>query len=137
MIILSYIGYSLWEKYRKVEPFIATDPILYELQSKLVSIHPKFNDVHLQADNKSFTINKKKIHICTHDKNGKYYDKNTLVYVLCHELTHVLHDKLETDENSHSDEFFALFHQVLQKATSLGLYNPAQGIVSNYCGYNT
>ena len=134
---LVYATYIYVKGYYLLEPFVATDPVLHKLQSQLVKIHPKFDNISLHADNKSFTINKKKVHICTHKENGQYYDENTLVYVLCHELTHVLSDTVENDTDTHSPAFFALFRQVLKRATELGMYDPKKGITPNYCGYST
>lgn len=80
-------------------------------------------------DNESFTINKKVIHLCTKDpRNGKYYDKNTLMFVVLHELAHVL-----CNDVGHTDNFSNINQALLDHAIKYGFYDPSKPFVKNYC----
>jgi hypothetical protein len=77
----------------------------------------------------SFTINKKVIHLCTKDpQTGKYYNKNTLLYVVLHELAHVL-----CCDIGHTDKFVIINSALLEHAIKHGFYDPTQPFVKNYC----
>ena len=80
-------------------------------------------------DKESCTINKKTIHLCTKDpQTGKNYDKNTLMFVVLHELTHVL-----CEDVGHTEKFFAINDALLNYTTQKGLYDPSKPFVKNYC----
>lgn len=80
-------------------------------------------------DNESYTINKKTIHLCTQDPyNGEYYDKNTLMYVVLHELAHVL-----CSDIGHTDTFVTINSALLKHAVRHGFYDPSKPFVKNYC----
>lgn len=128
-IILIYIFITLL--YEQIEGFYTQDPVLIELKSQLSVIHPKFKDVELYEGDKSYTINKKKVYICLKDKHGRYYNRNMLVYVICHEYAHLL-----CDEIGHTNNFFKIFDDILDQASNLGLYNPSIPILTDYCGHN-
>lgn len=80
-------------------------------------------------DKESFTINKKVIHLCTKDpRNGKYYDKNTLMFVVLHELAHVL-----CDDIGHTENFSIINYALLDHAIKYGFYDPTKPFLNNYC----
>ena len=80
-------------------------------------------------DNESYTINKKVIHLCTKDpKNGRYYNKNTLMYVILHELAHVL-----CNDIGHTENFSRIYTALLEHAIKYDYYDPSQPFVKNYC----
>ena len=80
-------------------------------------------------DNESYTINKKVIHLCTKNpQNGKYYDKNTLMFVVLHELAHVL-----CSDVGHTENFTNINYALLNHAIKHGLYDPTKPFVKNYC----
>lgn len=82
----------------------------------------------LLEDSQSFTINKRVIHLCTKDRTGKFYDTNSLIYVVLHELAHVL-----CREIGHTDAFFKINKALLNHAEHRGVYNSAKPFVNNYC----
>jgi len=106
------------------------DPLLDELKSQLSGLHPKFEHVELYQGDKTYTINKKKVYVCLKDEHGRYYNRNMLVYAICHEYAHVL-----CDEIGHTDKFFRIFEQLLKKATEQGLYDPNIPPLQEYCGH--
>jgi hypothetical protein len=80
-------------------------------------------------DKESCTINKSTIHLCTKDpRNGQEYDKNTLMFVVLHELAHVL-----CEDIGHSEKFLTINTSLLNYAIQKGLYDPSKPFVKNYC----
>uniref|UniRef100_A0A6C0KU52 WLM domain-containing protein n=1 Tax=viral metagenome TaxID=1070528 RepID=A0A6C0KU52_9ZZZZ len=115
---------------RIYEKFVEDDPMLIDIRKTLEPVFPDINTVILLKGKKSYTINKKKIHLCLFDKDGKYYDKNMLIYVTLHELAHV-----RCDEVGHTDKFHTIFSDILDTAAKNGIYDPKKPIIKNYCEY--
>lgn len=113
------------------EKFEEDDPMLGRLRAILKDIFPDMNNVILLRGEKSYTINKKRIHLCLTDENGKYYDQNMLVFVLLHELAHV-----RCTEIGHTDAFHRIFRGLLDTATIHGIYDPSVPPIKDYCEYN-
>jgi len=113
------------------EYFDSLDPMLSTIQTTLLPLHPVVKEVQFYEGNKSYTINKKKIYLCLKDKNNQYYELNMLLYVSIHELAHVL-----CDEIGHTPKFDRIFHDLLQKAVALNIYDPNLPILSDYCGHH-
>jgi hypothetical protein len=87
------------------------------------------NNLIMVEDNESYTINKKVIHLCTKDpRNGRYYDKNTLMFVVLHELAHVL-----CSDVGHTDSFSVINQALLDHAVKCGFYDPSKPFIKNYC----
>ena len=64
-------------------------------------------------------------------KGDRLIDKNTLMFVALHELSHIA-----TETIGHTDEFWANFKFLIQNAKKIGIYNP-QNYKANpqmYCG---
>lgn len=112
------------------EKYLEEDPMLAELRNRLMPVFPEMNKVILLKGKKSYTINKKRIHLCLTDKNGKYYDINMLTYVTLHELAHVT-----CDEIGHTEKFHKIFNEILAKATKHQVYDPKKAITKDYCNY--
>lgn len=90
------------------------------------------NNLVMVEDNESYTINKKIIHLCTKNpKNDHYYDKNTLIFVVLHELAHVL-----CNDIGHTETFSAINQSLLDHAIKCGFYDPSKPFVKNYCSLN-
>jgi len=113
------------------EHHLQDDPMLYTLKEVLKPVHPVISQLKLYKGDKSYTINKNKIFLCLYDENGEYYPLNMLVYVLLHEIAHLLNDK----DVGHTPAFHAQFDELLDRATQLGIYNPSIPIIQNYCQY--
>jgi len=104
------------------------DPKIDDLRNKLKKAIPEIKDIDIYGSNKSFTINKKHIHLCLRNKKGEYYNDNMLIYVLLHELAHVL-----CDEVGHTDKFKNIFTELLIRASKAGLYDRSIPPEDNYC----
>lgn len=106
--------------------------VMDELITKLIQIDPKASELSFNIhDNSSYTINKKHVHICIKDKNGVYYDMNTLTHVGIHELAHVLNDEI-----GHTDKFHEIFLGLIKKATDMKLYDPSIPLPAVYCSHH-
>lgn len=81
--------------------------------------------------NTSFTQYKKKMVFCLRDKSNKLHDINTVMFVVLHELTHLMNDRW-----GHESYFWGLFHIVLRDAVSAGVYKAVdyEDKPQNYCG---
>ena len=87
------------------------------------------NSLVMVEDNESYTINKKIIHLCTKDpQNGSYYDRNTLLFVVLHELAHVL-----CKDVGHTENFLSINSALLNHAIANGLYDSSKPFMKNYC----
>lgn len=126
VLMCLYIIFPTLETY--VQP---KDPLLSELRQQLSALHPRFSNLELYEGKKSYTLNKKRVYICLKDSNGRYYNRNMLVYVILHEMAHI-----DCDEIGHTEKFFKLFNTLLQQASAVGLYNPSIPPLKNYCGHS-
>lgn len=130
-LIIFIIAVSIFSIYNHiVENYKAEsdDPIMLTVKEKLKLIHPDVSRLEFYESNKSYTINKQKVHLCLKDKNGDYYNENMLTYVGLHELAHVL-----CDEVGHTEKFYRVFDDLLDKAHEMGLYDPSIPIIQDYC----
>ena len=105
------------------------------LKEKIGRVIPEIHHVELYGSNKSFTIDKKVSYICLKDANGSYYQDNMLVYVILHELAHVLCDEVRPPNEEHTPKWEAIFKELLARAEAGGVYNSKIPILSDYCGY--
>jgi hypothetical protein len=116
----------------QVESYLAVeDPVLNELRDQLCELHPKLKNISVYIGDKSYTINKKTVYICSKDENGRYYNRNMLVYVMCHEFAHVI-----CEDVGHEGSFPEVFENLLQEASRRRLYDPNIPLIKNYCGYD-
>ena len=65
------------------------------------------NALTFDGHDESYTINKKKVHICMKDENDKYYEDDMLMYVLLHELAHC-----KCKSIGHTDEFHGILDNI-------------------------
>lgn len=129
------------------EHYEEKDPKLQEIRMKLESffnsksswkgfLSPLNNrnimdEINLYKGNKSYTINKEKVYVCVKDDKDKYYTDNTLMYVIAHELSHVI-----CDEIGHTEKFHQIFEELLSELIDYGIYDPSIVVEKNYCNYD-
>jgi hypothetical protein len=131
--IFIFLLYELWTKWKSPSSDSYTrfdDPKLDELKQRLSLAFPEIRNLDLTGSNKSLTINKQHVFICTKDEQGEYYSDNMLIYVILHELAHVL-----CDEVGHTDKFRKIFQELLDRAHDAGVYDPSIPPIDNYCNY--
>ena len=108
------------------------DPIIERIKIDLVRVHPKAAELNYWASDSSFTEDKKDMFLCLKDDGGQYYPYNMLMYVALYELAHAISKSV--DENHTGKEFNENFDMLLQKAATMGIYDPNAPLVMNYCG---
>lgn len=110
-------------------------PMLQKVREGFRKINSAYARIPLFHGDSSFTENKSSITLCLHDPDtGRPYELNTVMYVALHELAHVITDSYEHEHENHGPRFKHNFKNLLDRATALGLYNPAFPIPKNYCG---
>lgn len=139
MSVSKYFGYFLavvlililiWVIHCQVkEHHLQDDPMLYTLKEILKPVHPVISQLKLYKGDKSYTINKSKIFLCLYDEKGEYYSLNMLIYVLLHEISHLLNEQ----DVGHTEAFYKKFDEMLDKAHELGIYNKEIPVIQNYC----
>jgi hypothetical protein len=85
-------------------------------------------------DTTSYTINKQKLIMCIRSKNDehKLYDLNLIMYVVLHELAHII----SPFYNGHDELFNNIFKIVVDIAIELNLYKKIDFVnyPTEYCG---
>ena len=144
-----YLVKDTKNKYNKVELIDKLFNSLNVLLEELKNSNYDFKDIDIEEiqekiknseilenitdSDTSYTVNKgEKIILCLADReNDNLYSYNLLMYVLIHELAHILNTTY-----GHDDNFKKTFRFILEKAIELNLYtyedyknNPV-----NYCG---
>ena len=131
ILLLSYeIVTEIGENYEdKIE-----DPYVLEIVNKLKTCHPAIKDIAPKLKffegEKSYTINKKYVHICLKDEKGDLYHHNQLVLVVAHEIAHAL-----CNEIGHTPKFQSILDELLKSAEKMGIYDSTIPHVENYCEY--
>lgn len=80
----------------------------------------------------AYTLNKStEIRLCIRDQNGKFEDPNVSMFVILHELAHVM-----SVSYNHTEEFKNNFNFITHLASNLGIYKPEDftRFPKNYCG---
>lgn len=135
ILIILIIGYLILiiNKKKKIEPYTSHKKIINELKNTVSIIIPEIKNINVvYSKNKSYTADKKVIHLCLMDETGNYYSKNMLIYVLLHELSHCYCKSLH-----HTPEFLKIFEALLKKAVDAKIYDPNFKKPKIYCGVRT
>jgi len=80
----------------------------------------------------AYTLNKSsEIRLCIRDHNGNFENQNTSMFVILHELAHVM-----SISYNHTEEFKNNFNYITHLASSLGIYKPQDFTKhpTSYCG---
>lgn len=144
-----YLLKNTKNKYKKVEIIDKLVNSLYQLldyleskdikinESNIKKIKEKLKDSEIMENltntDTSYTINKgEKIIICLADrKTDKLYDYNLLIYVLIHELAHIMNSTY-----GHDKAFKKTFRQLVDIAEEIGIYKyeDYHKYPKQYCG---
>lgn len=94
----------------------------------------KIQESEFEHGTSSYTINKGEIlSFCLRNKsdNNQFHDNNTLWFVICHELAHVM-----SVTEGHNQEFIKNFKFLLRESKNFGIYEPVDYRDNNikYCG---
>lgn len=126
IIILLFLIWNQCEEY-----YSSLDPKLDQLKQTLIKVVPEAAKVPLFEANKSYSINKEKIYMCLKDEKGNYYDDNTLMLVLLHEIAHT-ENKVDV---GHTENFHRIYENLKQRASALGLVDLSKPVPIGYCEY--
>lgn len=134
IVIITLIVLCLILVFRRQRSFYSDKhPILDELRRRITLLDPTFARIPLKIGDSAYTENKEVITLCLQKPgSGEYYDINTLVYILLHEVGHV-----KSTTIGHKGDFPKNFAELLQKAARLGVYDPRIPIAQSYCGTNS
>lgn len=127
IVVIIIIG-IWWLYHLSVESYLQNDPEIVRLKNKLLPFFPEITNTVVLKGDKSYTLGKYKIHLCTEDENGNVYDDNMLTYVFLHELAHCINKEI-----GHGDKFEAVFQSLLDRAEYYNLYDPRKPRIKNYC----
>ena len=125
-MLIIVVCYSLHSQV--YEYFNKDSKVIHDIVDKLKTHFPKIKRLEFYEGDESFTLNKKKVYICTKNKQGYIYDSNVLTYVILHEYTHSI-----CPEIGHTPLYKAMFAKVLSKSIRLKLYKPDGQFPSDYC----
>ena len=109
-------------------PVVGDEKILVELSLDNVI---DGNNLSFDGHDESYTINKKRVHICMKDENNQYYEDNMLMYVLLHELAHC-----KSRSIGHTPEFHRILDKIYYIAKRTGLLSPFFVPDPGYCSHN-
>lgn len=139
LMVIIYSAYTQVEDYK-----LSTDPKLIEIKGifvdffstkrkwkgslEMLNTRDIMNEISLYRGDKSYTLNKERVHLCMKDENNEYYDNSMLIYVLAHELSHVLCESI-----GHTDEFNMIFEELLVELADAGIYDPSYRLIDDYC----
>jgi len=114
------------------------DSISDEKEDKYKRLIKRYNpetlNENLETESyKAYSLNKgEEIVICIRkDDNSLIKDKNTMIFVIIHELSHIM-----TKETGHPDIFWENMNILLKKSSEIGIYNLVdyQKYPIDYCG---
>ena len=136
ILCIAVLACLLFNKWRKTstspifEMFDKPNPVIDELVEEVSKVYPACKHLKIVEGEQSYTLNKKKVFLCLKNKKtGKTYDKNMLIYVLLHELAHVLNEK----DVGHTPAFHAEFDKLLKIAEEKGIFDPSIPLEEDYC----
>lgn len=135
IFLIIFLFYSVFKEIRDNYEDKKEDLFTKQLIQEIRTIDPQVDEIvdslkFFDGNNRSYTINKQFVHLCKVDKHGQMYDKNQLILVLIHEISHAL-----CDEVGHTQKFNEIFEDLLEKASKKGVYDPTIKSDPDYCTY--
>lgn len=123
--LISNITFTLKKKYPNDERVI-------RMETRLKNI--ELQETPHEPNESSYTINKGELmSICLRkkNKNKEFHNNETLIFVIIHELAHVM-----SVSEGHTSEFMDNFRFILKETKNAGLYNPVNYSKTpiTYCG---
>lgn len=89
-------------------------------------------ETHSSEKSAAYTVNKgEELRLCIRDPSNNLENKNTSMFVILHELAHIM-----SDSYGHNEEFKNNFNFIVHLATALGKYKPEyfHNEPVEYCG---
>lgn len=130
---LSIIHSRIATLVRYLKEHDASHNVVDALESKYV--RGVISEAVIQAGSTSYTIDKTSIHVClrSRDDERQIYDINTLMYVVLHEMSHLVSTSV-----GHNQEFKKIFRYLVSNAIKANVYTYVDYSKNNvhYCGMN-
>jgi hypothetical protein len=116
-------------------------PVIEKLKQQIKKIDPEYEKLNITEGEVSETEDKTYITLCVRDPiTGNEYSQNTLMYVLLHEIAHVI-TPLEYGKGDeiidHGPRWENNFQKLLRRAEIVGVYNSSIPMDQWYCGIDT
>lgn len=138
-LAIYYLYYTTKENFKPKHCNVFTDDDMIILLRKIAKyVRPDLNcNITLFKGLKSQTISKRHIEICIRDKDGVMYSLHSLIYVLLHEMSHVISSTYSGYEGkSHDSIFYDNFDKLLALARTKGIRVSEDDVPVNYCNIN-
>lgn len=105
----------------------------YPARADMQRLRANFARGRVTVGSSTHTTGKRYITVCTRDMDGKLHDRNTLTYVLLHEMAHQGDSSYDPE---HGPVFRGIFDFLLREATIAGLYTHVNYMryPKPYCG---
>ena len=103
---------------KKEDPYLESfKPILTKiLNTAGFHIHDGQLPIQIKkSHHRTYTMDKKKIFIVSEKSNGEKYNKDTLLFVILHEMAHIL-----SPEEHHTKKFYEIEKRLQRSAIQLG-----------------
>ncbi len=115
------------------------NPILILIKNYCKLLDPRFENIPIyEGFETPHTVDKEYIIVCLKDNNGNLMNISDIMYIVIHELAHIItpHDdnSYHIDNNNHSILFQMNFEMLLSKAKYLNIPVSNFPIPRNICG---
>jgi hypothetical protein len=108
------------------------DQVIGRVKKLALNVYPEIGDFTIVSDFSSYTRDKKVIHLCVFNPlTGEYYDDKTLLFVVLHELAHMISDSYSV--GIHNTEFNTNFDMLRQRAYKMGYLPLDFNVTDLYC----
>ena len=109
-----------------------TNPTIKKLKKDVSLVYPGIWKIRIyESKIENVTKNKKIIYLMLRDKDNKYIEYNMLLYILLHELSHIL-----CHEYGHTKKFYEINKNLLEKAQACKIYKPKLPMRERACRLN-
>ncbi len=116
----------------QLKHFKSSDPLVDKIKHDVSVLDPRISNIAFYSSNESYTEDKEKIFLCLKNpETDDYYDYNTLIYVAIHECAHALTTVIDLEHKT--PEYRNMFKFLLDRATSIGIYDPQKPLPNKYC----
>lgn len=120
---------------QRLQRFIDEARDVYPDDPRIDNLHKRWSGTLAEVghgDDIAYSLNKRSIHICIRQENGRIEDPQVAMYVLLHEAAHVA-----TDTYGHTKTFWKNFQFLLELSEKLGVYRYQDFThkATTYCGH--
>jgi hypothetical protein len=120
-----------------MDVMVGLDSVMGECAQRYVDVYGGRKPTYYLKEHptRSYSYWKRSVYVLLRREDGTFYDHHTLVYVVLHELSHLMHGRMDGD--LHSDEWKLVFVRLLEIAQERGHYDPSATLDATYPGMST